>query len=583
MNIFFFSSEEKAGYLHLSSIAFNNKRNNLPCIEFTLPNTLAVIKIDGILHSINPLKTAEILTGIGFWYKEITMPNRSTDALFQLVHSLERSEKRNFKLYMTRNSGSGDLKVIQLFDGLEKMKEYDEEQLLVKNPSIQKQQLSNLKAHLYREILASLRLLNQEGNIDLELHEQLDFARLLYNKGLYLQSLKILDRVKDMARANNQVTYILQVLFLEKKIEALHITRSMQDRAERLSLEADEINQRITLIGTLSNLSLQLYSWYIKNGHVRNAEDTTTVDAFLHTDAIRHAQECKGFYERLYLYQCYCWHAFITQNFLLYYRYCQKWVDLFDAEPKMIEIETAHYIKGLHNLMSAHFDLRNYQKFNETIYVLEQFIETPVIQQNRNNLIQTFIYLNIARLNKHFMEGTFSEGLELVPFIENKLNEYEIYMDRHRILVFYYKIASLYFGSGDFDKSIDYLNKIINWKVDLRTDLQCYARLLHLIAHYELGNFDLLEYLLKSVYRFMYKMQNLSIVEEKIFNFLRNSFSLSPKQLKPRFEKLLFELKPLEKSRTESRAFMYLDIISWLESKINNQHVQDIIRQKFNH
>jgi sulfur relay (sulfurtransferase) DsrF/TusC family protein len=157
--------------------------------------------------------------------------------LFQLVQSLERSEKRNFKLYMTRNSASGDLKVVQLFDALEKMKQYDEEQLLVKNPSIQKQQLSNLKAHLYREILSSLRLLNQEENIDLQLHEQLDFARLLYNKGLYLQSLKILDRVKDMARANNQTTYILQVLFLEKKIESLHITRSMQDRADKLSAE----------------------------------------------------------------------------------------------------------------------------------------------------------------------------------------------------------------------------------------------------------------------------------------------------------------------------------------------------------
>lgn len=509
------------------------------------------------------------------------MPNRSTDALFQLIRSLERSEKRNFKLYITRNSGSGDLKVVQLFDTLDKMKLYDEEQLLAKTPSIQKQQLSNLKAHLYKEILASLRLLNQEENIDLQLHEQLDFARLLYNKGLYLQSLKMLDRVKDLARANNQVTYILQVLFFEKKIEALHITRSMQDRADKLTAEVDEINQRLVLIGALSNISLQLYSWYIKNGHARNAADAGVVAAFLTTESIQQAQDAKGFYERLYLYQCYCWHAFITQNFLLYYRYCQKWVDLFDADPKMIEIETAHYIKGLHNLMGAHFDLRNYQKFNETIQVFEKFIETPVIQQNRNNLIQTFIYLNISKLNKHFMEGSFSEGLQLVPYIEEKLQEYELYLDRHRVLVFYYKIASLYFGSGDYDRSIDYLNKIINWKVDLRTDLQCYARLLHLIAHYELGNFELLEYLLKSVYRFMYKMQNLSTVEEKIFGFLRKSFRLSPRQLKPEFELLLATLKPLEKSRLESRAFMYLDIISWLESKINNQPVQTIIRQKY--
>lgn len=509
------------------------------------------------------------------------MPNRSTDALFQLIRSLERSEKRNFKLYITRNSGSGDLKVVQLFDTLDKMKLYDEEQLLAKTPSIQKQQLSNLKAHLYKEILASLRLLNQEENIDLQLHEQLDFARLLYNKGLYLQSLKMLDRVKDLARANNQVTYILQVLFFEKKIEALHITRSMQDRADKLTAEVDEINQRLVLIGALSNISLQLYSWYIKNGHARNASDAGVVAAFLTTESIQQAQDAKGFYERLYLYQCYCWHAFITQNFLLYYRYCQKWVDLFDADPKMIEIETAHYIKGLHNLMGAHFDLRNYQKFNETIQIFEKFIETPVIQQNRNNLIQTFIYLNISKLNKHFMEGSFSEGLQLVPYIEGKLQEYELYLDRHRVLVFYYKIASLYFGSGDYDRSIDYLNKIINWKVDLRTDLQCYARLLHLIAHYELGNFELLEYLLKSVYRFMYKMQNLSTVEEKIFGFLRKSFRLSPRQLKPEFELLLATLKPLEKSRLESRAFMYLDIISWLESKINNQPVQTIIRQKY--
>lgn len=335
------------------------------------------------------------------------------------------------------------------------------------------------------------------------------------------------------------------------------------------------------MIGQLSNISLQLYGWYIKNGHARNEDDRISVDYYLQHPAIASAQNEKGFYERLYLYQCYCWHAFITQNFLVYYRYCQKWVDLFSADEKMIEIETASYIKGLHNLLGAHFDLRNFQKFDETIQLLENFMQTPVIQQNRNNQIQTFIYLYTSRINHHFMTGTFTEGLQLVPHIEEKLKEYELFLDRHRVLVFYYKIASLYFGSGQPDKSIDYLNKIIHLKVDLRTDLQCYARLLHLIAHYELGNYELLEYLLKSVYRFMYKMNNLSVVEEKIFGFLQSAFRFSPKQLRSKFETLLSELKPLEKSNTGNRAFMYLDIISWLESKIEQIPVQEIIRKKY--
>ena len=102
------------------------------------------------------------------------MPNRSTDALFQLVKSLEKSEKRNFKLYVGRNTSGEDFKVVQLFDALDKMEVYDEELLLKKTPAIKKQQLSNSKAHLYRQILASLRLIKHEDNIDIQLHEQMD-------------------------------------------------------------------------------------------------------------------------------------------------------------------------------------------------------------------------------------------------------------------------------------------------------------------------------------------------------------------------------------------------------------------------
>lgn len=509
------------------------------------------------------------------------MPNRSTDILFQLIKSLEKGEKRNFKLYVKRNSGEEDLKIVQLFDALDKMDEYDEAVLLKKNDCIKKSQLSNSKAHLYKEILSSLRLIEDVENVDIYLHEQLDFARILYNKGLYLQSLKVLDKLKEIAKNNKQVTYRLLAVNFEKKIEALHITRSMETRAEELSKESDEINAQIGLTSKLSNLSLELYGWYIKHGHARDSRDVHAIRVFFETNLPVYDVKHLGFYEKLYLYQSFCWYGFILQDLLMYYRYTKKWVDIFEEAPSMKAIETGQYIRGMHNLLSSQFNLSNYDKFDEYLRLFETFSTSHAGTMNANARIQTFVYLHIAKINKHFLEGTFTEGLELVPYIEEKLKEYHLHLDRHRVLVFYYKIACLYFGSGDSNKAIDYLNKIIHLKMDLRTDLQCYARLLHLIAHYELGNYELLEYLIKSVYRFMAKMKSLSIVEEEIFRFIRKSFSLSPQKLIPAFKSLKEKLIQLQGNPLESRSFMYLDIISWLESRIEGVPVQQVRKRIF--
>ena len=163
------------------------------------------------------------------------MSNRPPDILFQLIYSLEKAEKRHFKLYIRRSSSNENLKIVLLFDAIDKMKDYDEKALLDRVPQIQKSQLSNLKAHLYKQILASLRLLKSAESIDLQLNEQFDYAHILYKKGLFMQSLRLLERAKETARAHQKFNFLIQAISLEKRIESLHITRSKQDRAESLS------------------------------------------------------------------------------------------------------------------------------------------------------------------------------------------------------------------------------------------------------------------------------------------------------------------------------------------------------------
>ena len=515
------------------------------------------------------------------------MPNRQKDDLFQLVKSLGKGEKRNLKLYVQRNSSNAELKVLQLFDALDHLDDYDETALLRKQTAITKQQLSNLKASLYRHILTSLRLLKDDDNVEQALNEQMDYARILYHKGLYLQCLTLLERVKLMARHYHQLTHLLQVLFFEKKIETLYITRSIDARADQLSDESEAVLKRIATVNTLSNLSLQLYSWYIKHGHARNPGDEQAIQDYFRTHlptqfaGLPPGQQPQGFYERLYFYQSHCWLAFIHQDYLTYYRYAQRWVALFDEVPQMKQVEHIQYIKGMHNLLGAHYDLKNAGKFLATLNAFEAYWQCPTVQQNDNYRIQGFVYLYTSKIHRYYLEGRFTEGVGLVPELESLLKINALYIDQHRVLVFYYKIACLYFGSGQNGKAIDYLNRIINQKSDLRTDLQCYARLLHLIAHFELGNYDLLSYLVKSVYRFMAKLHNLSLVEEAMFAFLRSAFTLQPDQIKPRLEALLQQLKGFENTTSETRAFAYLDVISWLESKIAGVPVEQVIRQKY--
>lgn len=510
------------------------------------------------------------------------MPKFESDPLFQLIKSLSKAEKRNFKLYAKRISGVGESKFVTLFDVLDSLREYDERDILKKAPGINPQQLSNLKAHLYGQVLKSLRLIHINQDFTIELREQIDYARVLYNKGLYKQSLRLLDKLKHKARESNEEILLLEIIDFEKLIEGQYITRSMGNRAEELTKEARSATRVIEKTQELSNLALSLYGLYIKVGYVRNEEDYQVVSHYLKRNMPDYDYDSLSFNEKTYLCQSMVWYYYIVQDFVRCYRYAQKWVDLFQANPLMIRRKPDLYIKGLHNLLAALFNIQHYPKFVQTISLLEEVIRDRQVVQNENiqSLASHYYYTN--KINQYFMEGRFSDGLSIVPEVLESIERLETKVDPHRILLFYYKIACLYFGSGDNKNAVRYLNKIINMRdVGLREDIHCFARILNLIAHYEMGNSDLVEYQIKSVYRFLVKMDNLQEVQKEIIKWLRRVPGMMPDDIRGEFCALKQKLEEILKERFELRAFLYLDIISWLESKIEGVPVQQVIRRKF--
>lgn len=114
----------------------------------------------------------------------------------------------------------------------------------------------------------------------------------------------------------------------------------------------------------------------------------------------------------------------------------------------------------------------------------------------------------------------------------------------------------------------------------MREDLMCFARILNLVAHYEAGLDYQLDKLVKSTYKFLIKMNDLHEVQKEMIKFLRNLPDVSPLDIKAEFKVLHHTLKQYENHPYERRAFLYLDIISWLESKIVNKPVAKVIAEK---
>lgn len=508
------------------------------------------------------------------------MTNTHTDPLFVLVKSLSKSEKRQFKLYVGRLGVNTDAKFLALFNLLDKIKAYDEEQIL-NSGIVKKAQLSNLKAHLYKQILISLRLNPVNQNIRVQIREQLDFATILYQKGLYKQSLKLLDKARNMAMENEEKNVAYEIVELEKIIETQYITRSIHDRAEELVKMAISLSQHNLITSKLSNLSLQLYGMMLKVGYVRNDEELKNVKDYFEKNLPECDLKQLGFREKLWYYKAHLWYSFLTQDFLSSYKFSNKWVDLFYESPDMIHLNPVFFLKGNHYLLEALFFVRYASQFKGTLEKLEEVVESQKFTKNDNISSLVFLYLNANKLNLHFLEGTFDKGLYLVNIIEYGIKKYRGKIDEHHVMVLYYKIACLYFGNGDNKNCIEYLKKIINnKKLKMREDLMCFARVLSLVAHYEAGMDYHLEVQLKSTYKFLLKMNDLHAVQKEMIKFLRGLGDIYPTELKREFQKLYTNLKQYEDHPYEKRAFLYLDILSWLESHLQNKPVAEVIRQK---
>jgi hypothetical protein len=481
---------------------------------------------------------------------------------------------------VNRNNFKDDPLFVKVFDHLDKDKDTDDASILKAIPELKKTQLANVKANLTRQLLSALRLKMRNNVTDIFLREQIDFARVIYSKGMYRESLQMLEKIRRAAQEKERFTTVQLVLEFEKHIESMYITGSMHPKAKLLTSETEKNVKRVQLENQLSDLSISLYGLYLQYGYVKNERDFDFVTEFFKSRLPDLKEEELGFYGKMNLYQSYVWYYNMVQNFSYYYKYATKWLNLFKEDPVRIKEETSLCIKSYHNVLNAKFMGGKIEKFRNLLAEYKKLKELYGLSlfENQESSFKLFEYTH--DINLVYLTGNYEASTDLADDIAHFLEDNPYDWDAYRIMMFDYKIACIYFGAGDLGKCIHHLNRITNnVRLDFRGDIQCFARILNIIAHFDLGNEELVSYQIRSTYRFISKMENIQKVHREIFSFLRRTPSMTEDVLVKEFKKLKGSLVVLKKDPYERRPFLYLDIISWLDSKIDGITMAEAVRR----
>ena len=508
------------------------------------------------------------------------MSNHGKSGLFRLIKGLSRSEKRYFKLFASKEGGPLNKKFIRLFDLMDQQDQYSEEVILNKEPSFLPSQMSNLKAHLYKRILQSLRMFDGSNVRDIQIRELIDHSQILYKRSHYDQCARMLQKAKKMANKYHNLELLLEIYKWEKQVLSQTVGKGNQERVNDIIEQAREVNNQINNINSFSNILVKLNALYLRKGFARNQQDFEDVNYILR-ELPDDQEETLSFYEKMHLYNLLVDYYFFIQDFKKGCAYSQKWVDLFE-DSAQISLHLDSYLKGLNHLMTAQYKLLRYHDFLGNHRRMKSIHHLPGVELDANIQLKLQKYIYSHLFNKFFMVGDFEIGVNLFSRIQPELEQFIHLLDKHSRLIMYYKIACLYFGDQQFNQAVKWLYRIINAEEeDIREDVHSFARIINLICHFEMGHMDVIPYYLRSTYRYLSKKDDLQQFQRYILDFIKQlERNMTHMALIGQFQKLRDQLLTLVDNPYEKRAFIYFDIISWLESRIQGRKVGEIIKEK---
>ena len=505
---------------------------------------------------------------------------KKSENIVSLIKSLSKSEKRYFKLFVAKNSKGEKNYYKKLFDLIEKSGSAEKQaiQEFCSDEELTGKQFKIHKHRLYDQILNSLAAYHTKTSIDDEILESIRKAKILYDKGLFAHAESMLEKAKGIASKYEKYALLLEIIRWHKQImntSSFYHENLNEEFIHQMSEEENLTINKLANTNDIWKIRSLIFLSFRTNGIARVQQDIEKYNNLIKNPIFKNEELASSYRAKVFYYSLHTNYFNITNNKEKAYQAAKKMVSIMEENPHQIEYEPANYCIALHNLLFTSIALKKYTESFSLVPLLKSIIRKHQLHSSHlfrcyNTVFAEYVYI-----------GQYQKAMQLLPEIDSILKEKKNYDELLNIYFTINKIL-LYFGNKNYHQSIANINLLLNNKNYLREDLYCFAKMFQLIVHFDKENYDFLPHLIKSVYRYLLYQDKLYQFERIIIQFIRMKLPgiNSKKEQTEAFKSLRKELIAISNDPLEARFLELFDIVSWLESKIENRPFDEILREK---
>jgi hypothetical protein len=424
---------------------------------------------------------------------------KPTNDLFDLIHALTKSEKRFFKLQSSLQNGEKNY--VRLFDAIEKMSQYDEQELKeIFKGEVFLKHLPSEKNHLFKLILKSLRSYHSENNASSLIKLELKNVEILFEKGLFDECRKSLKKSKKIAVEYEFYFYHFEIISWEKRlIEEEYENGEFEETTEGLALEETLVLEKLRNLAAYQQIYGRVNGIFKLHGYCPSVENEGIINELLNSSLIQNEEKALSIRSKCIRLYSIAFAEIGRNEIEKAVVSFEKCLEIFDQNEWLRLDKAKRYFRTLSNYLMC----KIIQQDKKTADAIYERIQNEMGRAEFQGMhIQVFgkRVLILAQIERAL---TFNLPIDIDSLMTEVPESNSLHANKEFELMFNFRVALVFFSRKEFQRALRFVNYVINEAgKDLRQDIYGHVRVLNIFVHYNLNNDDVVEYAIKSLIRF---------------------------------------------------------------------------------